>query len=80
LPTIALKFYATLRRYAPPGREREVLPHEVAPGTTVAALITELGIPDGEELAVVVGNRIVMPGYVLQDGDAVSLLPPVVGG
>jgi len=56
------------------------VPREVPLGTTVAALIEALGIPDEEELAVVVGNRIVMPDYVLQDGETVLLLPPVVGG
>ena len=80
MTTVGLKFYATLRRYAPAGRERETVPHEVPAGTTVAALVHALGIPDEEELAVVVGNRIVMPNYVLQDGETVLLLPPVVGG
>lgn len=80
MPTVAVRFFATLRRYAPPGRERDGVSFALAPGARVADLLALLGIPEEEDLAVVVGNRIVMPHYALEDGETVLLLPPVVGG
>ncbi len=80
MPTVGIKFFATLRRFAPPGYEREIVPWDIAPGASVADLLALLGIPEEEDLAVVVGNRIVMPHYRLEDGETVLLLPPVVGG
>ena len=57
---------------------------EVAPRTTVEALIAELRARhpawDAERPLVARNLEYAQPGEVLQDGDVVALFPPVSGG
>ena len=54
--------------------------HAVAAGTTVAALIENLGIPRSDVKLVFVNGRKADAETVLTGGDRVGLFPPVGGG
>lgn len=75
---VTVRLYATLRNLVPDGRK----PIEVtiAEGTTVAELITRLGIPPGTVRKVFVGGISQEESYVLQPGDELAIFPPIAGG
>jgi molybdopterin synthase sulfur carrier subunit len=77
---IAVKLYATLRRYKPDLPRGAGLPLEVPPGTTVSQVVERLGIPDAAPLVAMVNNAVCKADYVLAEGDKLSLFPPVAGG
>lgn len=72
--------FATLRRYMPDlklGGSRFV---EVEPGTTLAALRDQMGLP-AEEVRVVMRNHLQAElNDEVHEGDRVAFLPPVAGG
>ena len=73
---IHIRCYASLRSLAPPTADE----HPITAGTTVAALIRDLGIaPDQIKLAFVNGRRADLD-RTLNHGDRVGLFPPVGGG
>jgi sulfur carrier protein ThiS len=55
---------------------------EVAAGTTVQALLSRLGIPDGQQryLLVYANGRKQTSSYTLRNGDSVQLFLPIGGG
>jgi len=53
---------------------------EVEPGASVAALLAQLGIPEGEVLRVAVNEVVVGFDTALAEGDAVRIIPPIAGG
>jgi sulfur-carrier protein len=79
---IEVKLFATLRKLLPPHAEGSTATLEVAEGTTVAGLLTELQIP--KEMAhLVLVNGVNIEGNQarpLRDGETVSIFPPVAGG
>ncbi|MBW1713189.1 MAG: MoaD/ThiS family protein, partial [Deltaproteobacteria bacterium] len=52
----------------------------VPPGTTIAEILTELGVPDNLPTIFLVNGSPAQPGRVLTSGDVLSLLPPAGGG
>jgi sulfur carrier protein ThiS len=75
---IDLKLFVTLARFHPNGTGKG--PHEVAEGTRVDQLISDLGI-DGDLVKLIFVNGRKYPAdYVLADKDRVGLFPPVGGG
>ena len=58
-------------------------PHEIAPGTTLAVLLSQLGVPS-DGVAVAVNERVVprarFAEHVLGAGDAVEIIRAVAGG
>ena len=79
---VTLRYFALWREVV--GREEEQ--REVAPGTTVRALIDRVtdDFPRLEGLRpstmFMVNQEYALPGQVLQDGDEVAAIPPVSGG
>ncbi|MBT9167405.1 MAG: hypothetical protein DDT19_00734 [Syntrophomonadaceae bacterium] len=72
---VTVKLFATLRHNRFKVAERE---YSAAP--TILAVAEELGIPR-EELALAMVNGVLVSGeQVLQDGDTLSIFPPVGGG
>ncbi|GAB4263086.1 MAG: hypothetical protein Kow0092_13770 [Deferrisomatales bacterium] len=76
--TVQLKFFAGLRRFLPP--EPSPYPVEVAPGTTVRDLLTQLGVPPDKPKILLVNGRHANLDRELRDGDELSAFPPVAGG
>lgn len=80
---VEVKLHGSLRRYRP--ESAGGAPHHpffvaVTAGATPATLAAHLGIPDGMVNAAAVNSESVSPDTPLQDGDRVSLFPPVAGG
>ena len=53
---------------------------EVAPGTTVAQLLGQLGVADEDVWMSAVNKTVVKEDHVLADGDGVEVFAPVQGG
>ncbi|MDW7649830.1 MAG: MoaD/ThiS family protein [Bacillota bacterium] len=72
---ITVKLFATLRTNRFKAENREY-----PEGSTVLDVANDLDIPK-EELAITMVNGIILePETVLQDGDTLSIFPPVGGG
>lgn len=77
---IELRLYASLSRYMP--AEKGVAPEtmEVAEGSTIQALLKDLGVPL-DMVKVIFLNGIHARGDEgLKNGDRVGVFPPVAGG
>lgn len=72
---IEMRLFATLRE----GRGK-VVPMEAPEGATVETLIDSLSIPHEEIAILLVNGRDAVLERILQEGDAVSVFPPVGGG
>jgi molybdopterin converting factor small subunit len=70
--------FANMRDYAPAGKGSFEL--TLAPGATVADLVSSLGIPPAVEAVILVNGRRADPGTRLNADDAVTLFPPMEGG
>jgi sulfur-carrier protein len=73
-----VKLFALLQKHLPPGkRQAEV---ELSAGDTVADVLARLGVPTNSVHLIRVNGEQAAPETVLNDGDAVSVFPPVAGG
>jgi molybdopterin converting factor small subunit len=78
--TVVVCLFATLSRYLPPGSSRDRVALQVPDHTSVGQVVARLGIPaDLETLRVVNGHDAELD-QVLQDGDVLSIFPPLAGG
>lgn len=78
---IQIKLFASLREFF----AAAVIERELAPGATVADLLTQLrseiaGRPAPATLHVAVNQRYAEPDHPLAEGDVVAIFPPVSGG
>jgi len=80
MPHVEARLYATLRQYAPELGIGEALSLDLPTGTTVRDLLAQLQVPAGQVKIIFVNYRAVPMEYVLQEGDRVSIFPPVAGG
>lgn len=71
---------ATLRQYAPGYNPVDGISWEVAPGTTVAQVLSALHIPAAEVALLMVDGRHREPEFVLQGHERLVLFPPIGGG
>jgi molybdopterin converting factor small subunit len=72
---IKVKLFATLRE----GREREQI-MDVASDATPFDIIKKLNIPHEDVAILFVNGRDAMFDHKLNDGDTISIFPPVGGG
>ena len=72
---IEVRLFATLRE----GRGK-VLQKDLAPGSSVETIADSLNIPREEIAILLINGRDGALKTVLQDGDIVSIFPPVGGG
>ena len=77
---VEVHLFATLARYLPVGAIGDGLATDVEPGTTVGDVIRSIGIPPEFELVSVVNGHDAPREQVLDEGDVVSLFPPLAGG
>ena len=82
---VTLKLFASLSVYLPVTvRSSHCLDLDVEPGTTVADVIQQQGIPPGQCAIVLVDGVWVTPAgratRVLAEGEALAIRPPVAGG
>lgn len=77
--TITVKLFATLKQYAPNGRA-EGIPLTLPAGATVRDVVERLDIPHDQAAMLVAGDTYVQPETVLEDGQEISIFPPLAGG
>jgi sulfur carrier protein ThiS len=78
--TVDIALFAYLSDYQPDGLGgRQARSFELAPGTTVADVIEQLGLPD-EPRVVFLDGKHAPEQTVLTDGDRLAIFPPVAGG
>ena len=75
---IEVRLFATLRQYAPGGRDPSV--HELVEGSQVAQILESLSIPKDAAKVILVNGRQSDEGHLLHDGDRIVIFPPVAGG
>lgn len=75
---IIVRLHGNLRRFLPSGHEILRLSPQIA--TTVAVLLTSLGLPQEEVAMVGVNGKLVGMTQPLAPGDQVDVFAPVAGG
>ena len=77
---IEVALYATLAKYLPPDAQNRKAVIEVKDGTTVRAVMDQLGIPQELPNILLVNGRQAPEGAILKDGEILSVFPPLAGG
>lgn len=81
---ITLKLMATLTDYLPQPRQGNQIALDLAPGTTIDAVIARFRLPAKLAHLVLVDGVYVPPeqrdSRVLRDGETLAIWPPVAGG
>ena len=79
-----IEFYASLMKYLPPGNSRFRREIKVEDSLVLGSLIERYHISPEEAHIVLVNGHFVgpedRPGRTLDEGDVVSIWPPVAGG
>jgi molybdopterin converting factor small subunit len=69
-----------MEQYRPEGTDRLSFKRSADEGSTVQHLIRDLAIPENVHVLAIINGKMSEPGYVLKDGDEVTLFSPVGGG
>jgi molybdopterin synthase sulfur carrier subunit len=77
---IEVALYATLAKYLPPAAQNRKAVIEVKGGTTVRAVMDQLGIPQELPNILLVNGRQAPESTILKDGETLSVFPPLAGG
>ena len=77
---VEVQLYATLSQYLPKGAQNRRAVMEFADGITVRQVIDQLGIPTQHPNMVLVNGIHAQDDAPLQDGDVLSVFPPLAGG
>lgn len=72
---IEVRLFATFRE-----KRQKVIAMEIPEGTSVAEIVDSLEIPHSEVSILMINGIHSKLDYILQDGDVISLFPPVGGG
>ncbi len=78
--TLQVLLGASLRRFYPEYDPALGLAVTVPPGTTVAQVIQQLGLPTAEVTIIMVNGRRQTPAFSLQGDERLALFPAVGGG
>lgn len=77
---VAVRLFATLRKFAPVGAEDGYFTINLSPGSTVAALLKACHLPEKSITVIMVNGQITHPGMELAESDEVAIFPPLAGG
>jgi MoaE-MoaD fusion protein len=78
---IEVRLFANLSKFLPPGSVGRRARLSVPPESTIVAVLNQLALPSNQVHLVAVNGRHQMDrSHVLQDGDVVSVFPPLAGG
>jgi len=78
--SVRVKLHAILWKFLPPGSEDNTAVLEVPDGSTVADVITRLGIPPTNARMLLSGDDYLELETPLRDGQELSIFPPLAGG
>lgn len=77
--TITVKLFATLKKYAPNGASGSIS-LSLPAGATVRDAVNRLDIPPDQAAMLVADDTYVEAETVLEDGQELSIFPPLAGG
>jgi sulfur carrier protein ThiS len=77
---VSVKLIATYRQLLPPGTKGGCIELEVAPGSSVADVLSRFGVPLDESSVIVLNGLTVRLETQLSDGDTVSAFSAIAGG
>lgn len=77
---ILIKLHYVLKAYAPDGDYRRTFSLTVPNGSVLGGVLAALGLPPDGQYLVFVGKERVTREQALENGDTVTILPPIVGG
>jgi molybdopterin converting factor small subunit len=77
---VKVQLYAILSKYLPKNANNKMAILEVAEGTSVQWVLSELTIPENMPKILLVNGRNAELDRVLTEGDTVSVFPPIAGG
>ena len=77
---IEVKLFATFRDHLPPGSNTFSCHMEVEPGITVQRVLEGLTLPEDIPKIILINGVHAKPQDALQEGDVLSVFPPVAGG
>jgi uncharacterized protein with PIN domain len=72
----AFRFYAELNDFLPAGRQHQIIARTFDQGQSVKHLVEALGVPHPEVELVLANGRSVGFGYLVRNGDSISIYPP----
>jgi molybdopterin converting factor small subunit len=78
--TVEVRVFATLRQFLPELGIGEARMVEVTPGTTLAQLRDNLGLPKEQVKVIMRNNLQAFPDDEINAGDRVTYIPAVAGG
>lgn len=82
--TVVIKLGSALDKYRPKGETTQPFNMAIAPGSSVDALIGQLGIPDEQMLLVILNGGIVhkkdRASTTFNNSDTISIMPPLYAG
>ena len=76
---VEIRLFGTLGAFSPMGTPATLIKFLDAP-TTAAKIIEELNLPKDVPKIIIVNGLHAVPDDVLQDGDVMSVFPPIAGG
>ncbi len=81
---ITLRMTGLAARYLPPGSTGSLADMEIPDGSTVGALMRQLGLPSEDSYLVIVSDVAVphakRQAHHLAEGDMIAIVPPLKGG
>ena len=78
---VNVKLTGQFIKLAPEGSDKGVFSSESEAGTTLSALLKQLGVDDtGVKYTALVNNERKPAEYVLEDSDSVTVMPLLAGG
>jgi molybdopterin synthase sulfur carrier subunit len=77
---VTVKLFATFRDFLPRHAVRSGLGMDVAAHGTVRGLIKALSLPEELPRIILVNGQYASEDSLLNDGDTVSIFPPLIGG
>jgi sulfur carrier protein ThiS len=78
--TILLRAGGLLKDYLRPDLDEFTRRVEAPEGTPLREVLRSIGVPPGHVAMAFAGDRLITLSYVPQDGDVITLRPPVQGG
>ncbi len=77
---IEVRLFATFRDYLPAGSSTFSFKKVLDKPTTVREIIDELRLPEQIPKIIIINGNHSTAEYILQNGDVLSIFPPVAGG
>jgi len=75
---VKVELQAYLEQYSPNGND--LFDYDLPEGASVQDLVVKLGMPAELASVIIVGSTNADPSHALNEGDRVTLIPPLAGG